>query len=111
MILKGLSAAVGGIVSATAAAACCAPPILAGIMGTGMSGLGGQLEPYRPAFLAASGAFFLLGFTWVRRREHACAEDGECDTCERTGAARWILIVGLIASVLMASYPTWGSWL
>lgn len=47
MILKSLSAAVGAIVSATAAAACCAPPILAGIMGAGMSGLGGPVDSDR----------------------------------------------------------------
>ncbi|MFP3949032.1 MAG: hypothetical protein ACLFWG_09910, partial [Longimicrobiales bacterium] len=46
----------------------------------------------------------------VRPRQHGCADE-ECDVCEKAGAARWILIAGLIASISMASYPTWSAWL
>lgn len=111
MILRSMSAVAAAFTAATAATACCAPPILAGIMGTGMSGLGGQLEPYRPAFLAASAASFLVGFVWVGRSPDDACQGDDCRACRGRTVARTILTVGLVLSAVMAFYPTWRTWL
>lgn len=121
MIGRALAAALGATASAVGAAACCAPPFLVGLLGLSSAGLGGAIQPYRPAFLSASGAFFFLGILWVRRRERAgctCGKEGEdvtdADVCagrRSAGRARGILWAGLVASVALAFYPEWTAWL
>lgn len=45
MILKSLSSVAAAVTAATAATACSAPPILAGIMGTGCRDSAASLSP------------------------------------------------------------------
>ena len=111
MILRTLSAVGAALVAAAASTACCAPPILAAVLGTGMSGLGGQLEPFRPHLMTASAASFALGFIWIRRHPQEQCDGEGCDACSGRKTASLILTIGAITSALLATYPTWRTWL
>jgi len=95
--------AIGGLLSALAAASCCIMPLL--LFGLGVSGawIGNltRLAPYQPIFIAASLACLGVG-AWLIRREskRPCAE---IEACARPVPNRLVKAALIVATLLVVA--------
>lgn len=107
--MKGEKLALGGAVTAAAAASlCCVGPLLFVVLGLGAFGAAAALESARPYMLAAS--VLLLAFGFYRtyfRREEACAPGGGCSTKQAgrfSRASLWLSAFAVVAFALSPYY-------
>lgn len=100
----------GAVIAAFLATACCVGPLVLALLGLGGAGLVLALSPYRPLFLALTGAFGALGFFFTYRKRAARAEKhGEVCACpapRRERAGRILLWVATALVALLLLFPT-----
>lgn len=86
----------GGIAAALGAGACCVIPFLLFTLGISGAWIGNltALEPYKPAFAAASLGFIGLGAWRVYRKPKVACADGYC----ATPRSDWIAKIGLLTA-------------
>ncbi len=103
----------GAISAAIAASVCCIGPLVLALLGVGGGALLLKFEPYRPLFLAVTGAILAGAFYVTYRRPPA--EQCEPGTACAMPASRkgqklvlWI-VTGIV--VLLAAFPNYGKYL
>lgn len=104
--------AIGSLLSAFLASLCCAGPLIFGVLGVGvgatgllatLSGYTTVLVPYRPAFIALTCVFLIVGFLSVYRRQEGCPTDPGCSrgTASMIQIALWVVTVFAIILILL----------
>lgn len=96
----------GSIVTAVAASACCLGPVVFSALGAGALGAAAvRFEPYRPVFLALTGALLIAAFyTTYRSREDEVCADGTCRPASRR-AARVVVWIAALIVLLLVTFP------
>ena len=100
-----MKTALASLIGATAASACCIGPVVFALAGVGaLSASAMSLEPYRPAFLGATGILMAVAFWREYRVPAACPAGAHCppDGRWRRRLALW-LIASLV--VALAAFP------
>lgn len=94
------AAAVGGLLTAFAAASCCLLPVVLFLLGAGGAWIGTlvRLAPLQPYFIAAAIACLGVGYWLAYRSRAACVDRG---TCSAPLADQFIKIVLGLATVLV----------
>jgi mercuric ion transport protein len=97
-------ATTGTLLAAGLVAACCLGPTLFVLFGVAVAGLGtlGALEPYRPLFLFAGLACWLLAYRHQRR---ARCEPDACGTPASRRPSRVLLWASLVVLAIASGYP------
>lgn len=103
----------GAVVAAVGASACCLGPVLFSLLGAGALGAAAvRLEPFRPIFMALTGALLAAGFyvTYRRPAEIACGPEGSCPPASSRNA-RIMLWVWTGVVILLVTFPYYVEWL
>ena len=98
---------VGSILAGIGASACCLGPLVLlslGIGGAWISHLM-ALEPYRPAFLAATAVLLGVSYWRLYRSPMVCAADQECVADRTRSRQRIVFWIALPLVVLVAVSP------
>lgn len=97
---------IGAVTAAIAASACCLVPAVLAAVGVSGAGFAAGLAPYRPFFLAATGAALAAGFWFAYRpqKKDACG----CPAPRSRRAARVTLWFTTLVTVALATYPLLG---
>lgn len=108
MIEKPVLSTLGAVGSAFAASLCCTGPLLYVGLGIGGAGLASAMEPFRPWLLGLTAVLLGLGFYGVYGPGPRCVDEEGERTVRRRKAMLWI---GTALVVVLATFPTWSTWL
>ena len=97
----------GGIAAALGAGACCVIPFLLFTLGISGAWIGNltALEPYKPAFAAASLGFIGLGAWRVYRKPKVACADGYCATPRSDRIAKIGLLTAGVLVIVAVAFP------
>ncbi|MFQ5678373.1 MAG: mercuric transporter MerT family protein [Gemmatimonadota bacterium] len=98
----------GAVGAAFASSLCCIGPLLYVGLGVG-AGLASTFEPLRPWFLGGTALFLGLGFYGVYGPPARC--EGECEAGRSRRREKVMLWLGTGAVLILATFPTWSTWL
>ncbi|MDA8247940.1 MAG: mercuric transporter MerT family protein [Rhodospirillales bacterium] len=97
----------GGIAAALGAGACCVIPFLLFTLGISGAWIGNltALEPYKPAFAAASLGFIGLGAWRVYRKPKVACADGYCAIPRSDRIAKIGLLTAGVLVIVAVAFP------
>jgi len=109
VLVKPALSTLGALGAAIASSLCCTGPLLYVGFGIGGAGLAGTFEPLRAWFLGGTALFLAAGFYGTYGRRFQCVADEKAERKRRRDRIR--LWVGTAFVVLVATFPTWSTWL